>query len=196
MARGSLATALQSTPSERWIGNDPEPKGGDDMQTGTTVAILLALAAGHGASVAMAQAPRGQPTLERGRYVAVIAGCNDCHTEGFAPSGGKVPEKEWFKGDRMGWRGPWGTTYGPNLRLYMQKLSEDDWVKTAKTLQARPPMPWWALHAMDVADLRSLYRFVRSLGDPGTPAPAYLPPERKPPPPYVELVVPPSQQKK
>ena len=32
------------------------------------------------------------PSVERGRYVAKIAGCNDCHTAGYAPSGCKVPE--------------------------------------------------------------------------------------------------------
>ena len=135
-------------------------------------------------------AASADPQLERGRYVALIGGCNDCHTANFPQSGGKVPESEWFKGDRMGWRGPWGTTFAPNLRLYLRALSEDDWVKTAKTLKTRPPMPWWALHAMSEPDLRALHRFIRSVGEPGAPAPAYLPPDKAPAPPYVELVLP------
>jgi mono/diheme cytochrome c family protein len=130
---------------------------------------------------------------DRGRYVALIAGCNDCHTAGFPQSGGRVPESEWLKGDRMGWRGPWGTTFAPNLRLYMQKLSEDQWVRAARALKTRPPMPWWALHAMSEPDLRALYRFVRSLGEPGSPAPDYLPPGKTPAPPYIELVSPPAR---
>ena len=31
--------------------------------------------------------------------IAMIGGCNDCHTPNYAPSGGKVPEAEWLKGD-------------------------------------------------------------------------------------------------
>ena len=30
------------------------------------------------------------------------------------------------------WRGPWGTTYPVNLRLYMQTISEKEWVAKAK----------------------------------------------------------------
>ena len=59
-------------------------------------------------------------------------------------SGGKVPEAEWLKGDSLGWRGPWGTTYPANLRLYMAPMTQDQWVRTAKDLKTRPPMPWFA----------------------------------------------------
>ena len=34
----------------------------------------------------------------------------------------------------LGWRGPWGTTYPTNLRLYFQDLTENEWVRKAKTL--------------------------------------------------------------
>ena len=137
--------------------------------------------------------PNAEASIERGRYVVMISGCNDCHTAGFPQSGGTVPQSEWLKGDSMGWHGPWGTTFGPNLRIYMQSRSEDEWVRTARTFKARPPMPWWALNTMNETDLRSLYRFVRSLGEPGSPAPAFLPPDKKPTPPYVELVAPPAK---
>lgn len=115
-------------------------------------------------------------SIARGRYIAQIGGCNDCHTAGYGPSGGKVPEKDWLMGDALGWRGDWGTTYPSNLRLVLSKMSEDQWVKTAKSMQARPPMPWFALHDMTEQDLRALYRFVRQLGPVGKPAPEYLPP--------------------
>lgn len=45
--------------------------------------------------------------VERGRYLVKIAGCNDCHTAGYAISAGKVDEKQWLTGDALGWRGPW-----------------------------------------------------------------------------------------
>jgi mono/diheme cytochrome c family protein len=125
--------------------------------------------------------------MARGRYIARIAGCNDCHTPGYPQSGGKVPEKDWLTGDGLGWRGEWGTTYAVNLRMYMQTMTEAQWVKTAKTLKARPPMPWFALHDMSEDDLRAFYRFVRALGPAGVAAPAYVPPNVVPAGPYVQF---------
>ena len=134
---------------------------------------------------------KDDPLLKRGRYIVEIGGCNDCHTAGYAPSGGKVPESEWLAGDLLGWRGPWGTTYPTNLRLYFQELTEDQWVKKAKALSARPPMPWFNVRAMSRTDLRAMYRYIRSLGPAGKPAPAYLPPDKAPPQPYVQFPAPP-----
>jgi mono/diheme cytochrome c family protein len=125
--------------------------------------------------------------IERGRYLIKIGGCNDCHTAGYAPTGGKVPESQWLTGDGLGWSGPWGTTYATNLRLYMQNLTEDQWVKTARTLQTRPPMPWFNVRDMSTRDLRAMYRYVTHLGPAGNPAPAYLPPDKTPPQPYVQF---------
>ena len=130
-------------------------------------------------------------TVKRGRYVVQIGGCNDCHTPGYAQRGGKVPEAQWLTGDRLGWRGPWGTTYPVNLRLYFQNLTEAQWVKKARTLEARPPMPWFDVRLMSTSDLKAIYRFVRHLGPAGEPAPAALPPGETPPPPYVQYPEPP-----
>jgi mono/diheme cytochrome c family protein len=146
--------------------------------------VFLALCA---ALPAAAQDKKADAMVERGRYVVTIGGCNDCHTPNYAPSGGKVPEKEWLTGDALGWRGPWGTTYPSNLRLYMQDLSEEQWVRKAKGLMTRPPMPWFNVRAMSARDLRAMYRYIRHLGPAGKPAPAYVPPDRTPPPPFVQF---------
>ena len=114
--------------------------------------------------------------IARGRYVVQTAGCNDCHTPGYGLSGGKTPESEWLTGDSLGWQGPWGTTYPPNLRLYFNAISEKEWLKRAKSFVTRPPMPWFNVHAMSNADLRAMYRYIRHLGPAGKPAPAYVPP--------------------
>ena len=143
------------------------------------------------ASVTAADKKPADPLRERGRYIVIIAGCNDCHTPNYAPSGGKVEEKDWLVGDTVGWRGPWGTTYPVNLRLYMQDLTEKEWVEKAKTLETRPPMPWFNLNQMADNDLRALYRYVRSLEPMGDPAPAYVPPKQEPKPPYVTFPAPP-----
>lgn len=137
----------------------------------SAIAVLLGVASAHADDGAL---------IERGRYIARIAGCNDCHTAGYAMSGGQVPEQDWLTGDAVGWRGPSGTTYPTNLRLSMAAMSEQQWLEAARTQTARPPMPWFALRDMAEDDLRALYRFVRSLGPAGQPAPAYLPPGQEP----------------
>lgn len=70
-----------------------------------------------------------QDQVQAGRYLIVVAGCNDCHTEGYLFNGGTTPESEWLTGTSLGWRGPWGTTYPGNLRLRVQELTEDQWWK-------------------------------------------------------------------
>jgi mono/diheme cytochrome c family protein len=139
-------------------------------------AISTILAAVSAAAALTAHAEPGGADLKRGRYLLQIGGCNDCHTAGYAMSGGKVPDAKWVSGDAVGWQGPWGTTYPVNLRLYMQGLSEDEWVKKAKGMVTRPPMPWFALRDMTREDLRAVYRYIRHLGPAGEPAPAYVPP--------------------
>ena len=145
------------------------------------------------AQAALAEKSKDAKSTERGRYIVKIAGCNDCHTPGYAPTGGKIPEDKWLTGDQVGWRGPWGTTYATNLRLYMQNVSEEQWVKTARTAQYRPPMPWFALRDMSTQDLRAVYRFIKSLGPSGEAAPVYLPPGQEPKGPVVTFPQPPKQ---
>jgi hypothetical protein len=130
--------------------------------------------------------------VEHGRYISKIAGCNDCHTAGYLMSEGKVPENIWLTGDKFGWRGPWGTTYGTNLRLFMSAMSEKEWVDVARTLKRRPPMPWFTLNEMHEQDLKAIYQFVKYLGTPlGDPAPAYLPPGEEPKTPFALFPSPP-----
>jgi mono/diheme cytochrome c family protein len=159
---------------------------------GRLVVPLLSTALG----IAMCSAFAGESITDsklvvRGRYIAQVSGCNDCHTEGYLVNNGKVPVDQWLSGSSFGWRGPWGTTYGSNLRLFMKDLSEAQWIKVAHTLKRRPPMPWFNLNAMDDDDLRALYQFVHSLGDPGAPSPAYLPPGEEPRTAYASFPAPP-----
>ena len=145
--------------------------------------VLVALCT----AVSATAADKPDPALKRGRYVVETTGCNTCHTPFFAVLGGNVSEAEWLTGDKVGWRGPWGTTYATNLRLYMQALSEEQWLLRARNLSTRPPMPWFAVQAMSDEDLRALYRYVRSLGAAGKPAPSYVPPLITPRGPYVQF---------
>jgi mono/diheme cytochrome c family protein len=122
--------------------------------------------------------------VDLGRYLTKIAGCNDCHTPGYLLSEGNVPENLWLTGDKFGWRGPWGTTYGANLRRFVSGMTEEEWVSAARTLRRRPTMPWFNLNAMKEEHLKAMYQFIRHLGPVGEPAPAYVPPDQEPNTPY------------
>jgi mono/diheme cytochrome c family protein len=144
---------------------------------------------------AAATAPSDAELLARGEYLAKIGGCNDCHTPGYAETGGKVPKAQWLVGSPLGWHGPWGTTYPANIRLKVQDMDEAKWMDYTANLHTRPPMPDFAIRDMTETDRRAIYRFVRSLGPAGQAAPAYLPPDQKPNPPYVDWVLPPPPAK-
>lgn len=138
-------------------------------------------------TVAAAEPPTDKRSVERGHYLVSIAGCNDCHTPRYMEVEGKVPEKDWLVGVPVGFQGPWGTTYPVNLRLYVQGMSEAQWIARVRQ-PMRPPMPWFALRDMSDADLRATYRYIRSLGAAGEPAPAYVPPGQVVNTPYIEFV--------
>ena len=140
---------------------------------------------------AMATAPTDAQLIERGDYVVRIAGCNDCHTPGYAQSGGTVPKAQWLVGSPVGWSGPWGTTYAANLRLKAADMDDAQWLAYTAALHTRPPMPDFAVRAMSEQDRVAILRFVKSLGAGGEPAPAFLPPGQKPPVPFVEFNFPP-----
>jgi mono/diheme cytochrome c family protein len=155
------------------------------------IAVAAAPWIAQAADKAKPAGPANAAQLERGRYLVKIGGCNDCHTPAYLLSAGKIPEAQWLTGDKLGWRGPWGTTYAANLRTYMQNLTEAQWLQTAKQLRTRPPMPWFTVQEMSAADLRAIYAFVRHLWPGGQAAPAYLPPDKEPPPPFVLFPSPP-----
>ena len=154
----------------------------------SSVRALLALGL-IGAAAAGANA--AEVSVERGAQVAITGGCHDCHTGGYLESGGKLDPALALKGTPLGWQGPWGTSYAANLRLIAKdKGSEDGFVQYAKTFQARPPMPFFNVHAMDESDLRSLYQYIVSLGEPGEAVPEFLPPGQEPKTPYIVIAPP------
>ncbi|QPZ91968.1 hypothetical protein [Thioclava electrotropha] len=150
------------------------------------VLILAALGALASSSAVVAQ----EVSVERGKLVSIISGCHDCHTAGYNESGGKIDPEAALKGVPLGWQGPWGTTYAVNLRLEIKDMDEDGFVEYAKTFDAKPPMPFYNVHAMPESDLRSLYQYIKSLGEPGEPMPEALPPGEAPTTPYIVMAPP------
>jgi len=129
-------------------------------------------------------------SVANGSRIAIISGCHDCHTAGYAESGGKLDAAVALTGSPVGFQGPWGTTYPANLRITVSKMGEADFVDYAHNLQTRPPMPWFNLHAWTDAEARSFYQYVKSLGEPGAPAPAYVAPGGAPKTPYIVFAPP------
>jgi mono/diheme cytochrome c family protein len=149
---------------------------------------MLRLTVLAGAMLAPFAAAADGISIEEGKRVAIIGGCNDCHTQGYAESGGQLDPSKALKGSVVGFQGPWGTTYPANLRLKLSTMAEDDFVEYAHEMKTRPPMPWFGLNAMTDAELRSFYRYVKSLGEPGGPAPDYVPPGQQPQTPFIVFV--------
>jgi mono/diheme cytochrome c family protein len=124
-----------------------------------------------------------------GRYLMIVANCNDCHTDGYVAAKGPPPEADWGTGVKHAFLGPWGATYPANLRLSVQSISEDDWVKTMRTRKDLPPMPWVNVNQMSEHDSRAIYRYLRSLGPKGERAKSPLPPGVTPPEPYESMML-------
>src|SRR5689334_20571737 len=134
------------------------------MNRSILAALLVAAPfAAHGAD--------SEVSVERGAYVAITHGCHDCHTANYNETGGKVDPALSLKGTAIGWQGPWGTTYPLNLRITASTRSEDEFVKYMKELKTRPPMPFYNVNAMEEGELRSLYLYIKSLGEAGDQAP-------------------------
>jgi mono/diheme cytochrome c family protein len=152
--------------------------------------IAVIAAAGFVAAGALAApaTPSDQTApIARGRYLVQISGCNDCHTPGYPESGGKTAEADWLVGSPVGFQGPWGTTYPANLRLVVDRMTEAQFLARARS-EMRPPMPWFNLRAMTDDDLRAMYRYLRSLGAKGAPAPSYAAPNQRVATPYIVFV--------
>jgi len=126
--------------------------------------------------------------IEAGRYLTIVAGCNDCHTEGYLQSEGNIPEEDWLAGSSLGWQGPWGTTYPSNLRLAVQDYTEEDWVMIIYEREDLPPMPWNNINQMSERDAKAIYHYIKSLGPKGDYTPDALDPDVEPETPYISLM--------
>lgn len=148
------------------------------------------------AAAMAAEAPSATPgpQVVRGKYLVQTSGCNDCHTPGYLETEGNVEESRWLTGTALGWHGPWGTTYAPNLRLTVKDMTAEQFMARARG-PLRPPMPFFNLRAMRDGDLKAIYAYIKFLGPAGDPAPAYLPPDKTPTGPFVTFPAPPPARK-
>jgi hypothetical protein len=135
-----------------------------------------------------ANAAAPDPLIARGRYLVAFGACNDCHTPGWRDSDARVPVSKWMTGSNIGYRGPWGTVYPVNVRLWFQETTEDQWLFSVRTRAGLPPMHWHDIRFLSETDQRAIYRFIHSFCAAGKPAPQDLPPWQTPKTPYIDLV--------
>lgn len=112
-----------------------------------------------------------EATVARGRYLSVTMGCGTCHTPG--AMFGSPDESRALSGSDLGWQGPWGVTFAPNLtpdkETGIGSWTTDQLLHALRTgqrpdgTQMRPPMPWPNLTQLTVSDARALAAFLRSL---------------------------------
>lgn len=140
---------------------------------------LSAAAAEKTAAKPAAGKPAGKPaaagdkskSIERGRFLALVSGCNDCHTPGTlfgAPDFARA-----LSGSELGWSGPWGTTYARNLTPdpetglgYYSSKEIVAAIRSGKRLDGSPmlpPMPWQDLVAYSDEDLTAIADYLLSL---------------------------------
>jgi mono/diheme cytochrome c family protein len=153
------------------------------------IALAACAAASLFVCAAGAEEPQGETLpadVVRGKYLVTVAGCNDCHTAGYAAAAGKIDESKWLLGDALGWRGDWGTTYASNLRLAVKDMTAEQFVARARS-PLRPPMPWFNLRDMRDGDVKAIYAYLKHLGPAGEPAPAYVPPDETPTGPFIQF---------
>ena len=122
--------------------------------------------------------------LQRGEYLAMVGGCNDCHTPGTLY--GSPDFKRQLSGSELGWRGPWGVSYPSNLTPDLETgLGTWTNVEIERALRSGvkkdgtpilPPMPWPNTARLTPDDMSSLIAYLKSLPPVAHKVPANLPP--------------------
>jgi mono/diheme cytochrome c family protein len=133
---------------------------------------FIILAVGIAACALLSFATQAADDVARGKYLVVIAGCNDCHTPGYFL--GKPDQTRYLGGSDVGFEVPGlGVFHGPNLTPDKETglgTWTDAQIATALTTGKRPDgrelapvMPWRAFANFTKDDVRSVIAFLRTL---------------------------------
>jgi mono/diheme cytochrome c family protein len=144
-----------------------------------TAAASIALAPTERVRAAEAPHVVAADPIAAGRFLVDYGDCNDCHTAQFSQLHDKIPESRRLTGNPRGFKGPWGTSYAPNLRLVFASMSEEQWLHLVRDPRGvdHRPMPWWNVQRLTPNDQRAIYAYIHSLGPAGKPMPGYAPPK-------------------
>jgi mono/diheme cytochrome c family protein len=136
--------------------------------------LFLALAGATALAAAATLAPRAQADsqLDRGKYLVVVASCNDCHTPGFFL--GKPDAAKYLGGSDVGFEIPGlgvfaGRNITPDKETGIGNWS-DEQIATAITTGKRPDgrqlapiMPYHSFSYMTKEDVAAIVAFLRSI---------------------------------
>lgn len=135
-----------------------------------TASIAVALISAGATFAAKSKAAKPS-AVERGKYLATIMGCNDCHTPGTFY--GAPDFKRMLSGSEMGWEGPGGVVYASNLTPHPEtglgKWSDAEIVKAIRTgnrpdgRQLAPMMPWMNFASLTDDDANAIVAYLRSI---------------------------------
>jgi mono/diheme cytochrome c family protein len=129
-----------------------------------------------------------EPVIERGKYLAGVAGCGDCHTPGYFL--GKPDMSRHLGGSDVGFEIPeFGTFYGPNLTpdagTGLGTWSEAE-IVTAMTTGMRPDgrhlapvMPWMSYARLKPEDAKAIAAYLKTLPPVANKAPGPFGPGQK-----------------
>lgn len=145
-----------------------------------------------------APASAAESTVERGKYLATIGGCNDCHTPGYFF--GKPDTARTLGGSDVGFQTPGGTFVGPNLtpdqETGLGKWTSEEIVTAIRT-GVKPDgrmladiMPWRGLSHLTDSDAQAIVAYLKSLPPVKNKVPGPLGPNEKPQFPVLTIVMP------
>ena len=137
-----------------------------------SVYVALAGIVGAAAAAMLSSGAHAQSPVERGQYLAVIAGCNDCHTPGFFL--GKPDTAKYLGGSDVGFEIP-GLGVFPGRNITPDKETgignwSDEQIAAALTTGKRPDgrqlapiMPYASFTHMPKEDVAAVVAFLRSI---------------------------------
>ena len=134
--------------------------------------IALAAVAAVAAAATLLPKAHAESPVERGQYLAVVAGCNDCHTPGFFL--GKPDTAKYLGGSDVGFEIP-GLGVFPGRNITPDKETgignwTDEQIATALTTGKRPDgrqlapiMPYPSFIHMTKEDVAAIIAFLHSI---------------------------------
>ena len=134
--------------------------------------VFAALVCGVVLAFAQGGPQKADPALiAKGKYLAQIMSCGDCHTPGTFY--GAPDEARAYSGSEMGWKGPWGVKYAANLTPDLDTgIGYWTAAELAQTLRTGvrpdgstlgPPMPMESIKQLSEGDAKAMAAFFMSL---------------------------------
>ncbi len=167
------------------------------LRKGLLCALAVTIVAGTNSfatapAKSAARPSAGAQRVERGRYLATIAGCHDCHSpkvdaqmtpDSVRPLSGRPsttmppsqgPGEIRASLDLTAWAGPWGNSYAANLTPDPEtglgkRYTEAKFIaalRSGKKPEGEPilpPMPWPQISKMSDEDLLSIWAYLQTL---------------------------------